>query len=84
MNCPLANAEQLIPVRTPEGQRLATEIAVLREALEMVTPDAPAAVVYGRIDDAIQQRQAALFDEYRRQQCALTHEQQLAEVHTRG
>jgi len=84
MNCPLANAEQLIPVRMPEGQRLATEIAVLREALEMVTPDAPAAVVYGRIDDAIQQRQAALFDEYRRQHCGLTLEQQLAEVHTRG
>lgn len=84
MNCPLANAEQVIAVRSPEGQRLAIEIAVLREVLEMVTPNAPAAVVYGRIDDAIQQRQQALLAEYQRLQLPLTREQQLAEVHTRG
>lgn len=80
----LSQLDTLFPLPSATAQRLAAEIRALREAQEAVTSEATTAVIYGRLDHLVQERQRALYDEYHGQCRALTRDEQLAEVHTRG
>lgn len=80
----LQHLDVLIPLPSEVAKRLAAEIRALREAQEAITNEASAAVIYGRIDSLVQERQAALYAEYQAQCRALTRDEQAAETITRG
>lgn len=76
-------ADISFPILPPEQQlqalRLQRDIAVLREARDCVTDTCTPAVIYGRVDDLINQRQNALLGLFR-----INHEAEGREVMDRG
>ncbi len=64
-----AREQPLSLTETVRAVRLQTEIGALREARECVTDGAVPDVLYGRIDDLIAQRRAALEALYTHDEC---------------
>ena len=69
----------LTPQEAARAYTLQHEIGVLREARECITDSTTPAVIYGRMDDLINQRQDQLLGIFQQARGA-----ELAEVNTRG